>query len=391
MIVTLFLCVLVQDPARRAATVDPASASLSVVLVPAKEGDRGGPRWSPKAASVPLTTRDGALHGSFFLGSKAVTNTKVSPSTDLSERTGAPPFRVSLSRSEGAAHVDMLWIDLDRDGEESPAERLHAEPKETRGKWWSSFQATLSLPTSKGGVRSYPIALWYVEDPREPDAAPALRWTRRGWHAGKLTIGDQPAYVSITERVMDGVFDQRDCWAIARSVDALTRAPSRSMEGHVWLDGVAYRALSIDSDGSAMTFEAFDPGFTEAEEKERADTTKPDREAPRAAAPLAFGKDFAAALAEAKRDGKQLFVDFETTWCGPCKAMDQWVYTAADVVDAGKGFVAVKLDGDEERDLVKKYGVGGYPTMLVLDADGKVLRRAVGYRGVKAMAAWLRN
>lgn len=374
MILTLLLSVLAQEPAPAPAPAEQAPEALAVALLPAKDGALGGPKWSPKAATVKLTTSDAALRGSFDLGSK-----------------GSAPIRVALRKSEGAAHVDLLWLDLDRDGKEAPAEQLRTEPKEVRGKWWSSFEATLSVATSNGGARPYPLALWYVEDPREADAAPALRWTRRGWHVGELQIGGRAAYVSITEGILDGVFDQRDSWAIAREAEALSHSPSRSLEGHVWLDGVAYRSVSIDADGSKLTLEAFDPGFTEADEKARADTTKPDREAPRAAKPLAFGKDLAAALAEAKRDGKQVFVDFETTWCGPCKVMDQVVYTAAEVVEAAKRLIAVKLDGDEHRDLVKKYGVGGYPTMLVLDCEGKVLRRAVGYRGVKALSAWLRG
>ncbi|MFM1870776.1 MAG: hypothetical protein RL398_198 [Planctomycetota bacterium] len=366
--------VLVVALSQVAAPQQPPAMPLVVDLVPAEPAAAGGPRWSPKGASVPLEATNGELHGKFALGSP-----------------GGAAVRVVLRKGEGAERFDRLWIDLDRDGKQADAELLATTPKEQRGKWWSSFAADVPVATSAGGLRPYPLSLWFVEDPQEPGAAPALRWSRRGWHAGELQIGGRPAYVYVTEMVMDGVFDQRDAWAIARSPKELSTAKAPAMESHVWLDGVAYRALSIDADGSKLSFEAFDPGFTEAEEKDRLDTTKPDREAARAAAPLPFGKDLAAALAEANRTGQKVFVDFETTWCGPCKVMDQWVYTAAEVVDAAKPLLAVKLDGDEQRDLVKKYEVGGYPTMLLLDADGKVLRRAVGYRSVKAMAAWLRG
>lgn len=371
---TLALAIAAVLPQQPKAAAESPGGLRSVALAPAAVDAPGGPRWSPKAASVPLVRSGPELAGEFALGA-----------------SGGAPLRVVLRKSDGAEHFDRLWLDLDRDGMASAPELLEAVPKELRGKWWSSFAADVPVPTSAGGVRPYPLSLWFVEDPQEPDAAPVLRWSRRGWHAGELQIGGRPAYVYVTEMVMDGVFDQRDAWAIARSPKELSTAKAPAMESHVWLDGVAYRALSIDADGSKLSFEAFDPGFTEAEEKDRLDTTKPDREAARAAAPLPFGKDLAAALAEANRTGQKVFVDFETTWCGPCKVMDQWVYTAAEVVDAAKPLLAVKLDGDEQRDLVKKYEVGGYPTMLVLDADGKVLRRAVGYRSVKAMAAWLRG
>jgi len=70
--------------------------------------------------------------------------------------------------------------------------------------------------------------------------------------------------------------------------------------------------------------------------------------------------------------------------------MEQLVYSAAAVTQAAAGVAAVKLDGDEQRALVKQYAVTAYPTMLLLDGDGKELRRAVGYRGVAAMIGFLK-
>jgi thiol-disulfide isomerase/thioredoxin len=189
---------------------------------------------------------------------------------------------------------------------------------------------------------------------------------------------------------LDGVFDQRDSWMLARERSKLFGTSSRSLEQHAWLDGVAYRPTSIDPHGRSLAFESFEPGFTEAEEAARADTLAPDRAAPRAEKPLAFGKDLAAALAQAAKDGKRVLVDFETTWCGPCATMNQLVYTSKPVVDAAKDVIAVKLDGDEQRELVKQYKVGAYPTILLLASDGKEVRRAVGYQSVAAMVEMLR-
>jgi thioredoxin-related protein len=68
--------------------------------------------------------------------------------------------------------------------------------------------------------------------------------------------------------------------------------------------------------------------------------------------------------------------------------MDAYVYTAQAVVDAAAGVVPVKRDGDIQRELVKKYAVEAYPTLILLDAEGKELRRAVGYQSVKQMTAF---
>jgi len=70
--------------------------------------------------------------------------------------------------------------------------------------------------------------------------------------------------------------------------------------------------------------------------------------------------------------------------------MDQLVYGAKPVVDAAKDLVAVKVDGDDHKDLVKQYGVTAYPTIVLLDSDGKELRRAVGYRSVAEMVEMLK-
>lgn len=363
-------------PQQPAAVAPPAP--LVAALAPAAAGDKGGPRWSPKGATVPLTLGDQGPTGSFTFGTP-----------------DAPAVTVRLQKSAGAAHYDQLWLDTNRDGKLADDEKLTTTPKEQRGKWWSSFTSEIAIPVAAEAgkpatTRPYPLNLWFVEDPQEPNAQPALRWSRHGWHEGTVEIAGKPALVMITEMEMDGVFDQRDSWALARERSQLFTADSRSMERHVWFDGVAYRPTSIDAHGRSLTFERCDPGMTEAEEKAKADVYKADREAPRAAKPLAFGGDLAAALATAKQDKKRVFIDFQTTWCGPCRQMEQMVYTAAAVVTAADGVIAVKLDGDEQRELVKSYGVAAYPTMLLLDQDGNELKRAVGYRSVAAMVEFFK-
>lgn len=353
-----------------------AAVAIRVALTPTAPTDGTSIPWSPKANSVPLTAAGDVLRGTFPLGPD-----------------GAPPVAVELSRSANATQFDQLAIDNNRDGRFGDDERATATPKEQRGKWWSSFPAsTVQVPFRNGDdtqLQPYPIVFWFVADPQEPDAAPTLRWTRRGWHEGTFAVDGKTGHVLITEMQMDGVFTTADAWQLGADHEAMLKAGSRGLDTHAWVDGRAFRATGVTADGRALTLEAFDPGITEAEERDRADRLKADRTAKRAAAPLAFGKDFDAALAEAARTGKRVFVDFETTWCGPCKQMDQWVYAAADVVAAAADVIAVKLDGDEQRSLVKRFDVKGYPTLLLLDSKGEVVRRAVGYQGVAATVTFL--
>lgn len=87
------------------------------------------------------------------------------------------------------------------------------------------------------------------------------------------------------------------------------------------------------------------------------------------------------AMAKAKAENKLVFMDCYTTWCGPCKMMSKDVFPQ-EVVGTymNANFVSIKMDMEkgEGIDLVKKYDIKGFPTLLFLDTNGKVLHCAVG-------------
>lgn len=107
---------------------------------------------------------------------------------------------------------------------------------------------------------------------------------------------------------------------------------------------------------------------------------KPTKKLP-ASAKVNWRASFPAALAEAKRTGKPLFVDFFTTWCGPCKYLDATTYKNPAFVAESKKWVMVKVDAEKNAanvQLAAKYKIDGYPSMLFLGAGGKETDRAVG-------------
>ncbi|MEZ5162964.1 MAG: thioredoxin family protein [Fimbriimonadaceae bacterium] len=157
------------------------------------------------------------------------------------------------------------------------------------------------------------------------------------------------------------------------------------------MDGKAYRLTKIDPSGLTISFQSFDPGWTQAEEEANRDTLAPDKAAKKAEKPVPFSHNYEEAVVQASKGKKRMLIDFEATWCGPCKTMDELVYTAQDVVDAASGLVCVKVDGDERRDLTEKFNVGAYPTMILLDENGKEIGREVGYRSVNQMVAFLKK
>lgn len=90
---------------------------------------------------------------------------------------------------------------------------------------------------------------------------------------------------------------------------------------------------------------------------------------------------FNQALQEAKGANKLLFIDCYTTWCGPCKMLSNVVFKDSLVADYfNRSFINLKMDMEkgEGSNLRQKYDVRGYPTLLFLDAEGKVVHRLLG-------------
>lgn len=90
--------------------------------------------------------------------------------------------------------------------------------------------------------------------------------------------------------------------------------------------------------------------------------------------------DFNSALKQAEKADKPLMVDFYTDWCGWCKKLDQDTYPDSKVTELSRKFIAVKLNGDKYPDLVKKYKVNGYPSIVFLNSKGVEVSRVVGYQ-----------
>jgi thioredoxin 1 len=105
-----------------------------------------------------------------------------------------------------------------------------------------------------------------------------------------------------------------------------------------------------------------------------------------------------ATLAEAKQSatevGKPIFINLSAVWCGYCKKMKKNIYTDAAVAQAmNAGYILSALDGEksEDAELVSKLGINGFPTLLILDAQGSVLKRNTGYLNTKQLLNFLKK
>ncbi len=97
-----------------------------------------------------------------------------------------------------------------------------------------------------------------------------------------------------------------------------------------------------------------------------------------------------AALAQAKKEGKTVMIDFSADWCPPCKKMEEEAFTDQDIADLLKDTLFVSVDVDHpgaNEKAVDKYKPKGLPTVVFLNADGKVIGRAIGFGGVSSFKA----
>lgn len=122
--------------------------------------------------------------------------------------------------------------------------------------------------------------------------------------------------------------------------------------------------------------------------------------------PKGFTDNMDEALAQAKSSGKYVYACFSgSDWCGWCKKLEGEVFSDKTFDFAGalaKDFVLVFIDSPRDKSLlsahakannkklIKKYGIEGFPTALLLDSNGEQFAET-GYRrgGAKAYVDFL--
>ena len=116
--------------------------------------------------------------------------------------------------------------------------------------------------------------------------------------------------------------------------------------------------------------------------------------------------DYTAALAEAAKENKMVLLDFTgSDWCGWCIKLQKDTFSKPEFKKfAQESLVLVELDfprgktqSDElkkqNEELAEKFGVQGFPTLVLLDPQGKEAARNVGYLqgGPEAFVQWVES
>lgn len=88
------------------------------------------------------------------------------------------------------------------------------------------------------------------------------------------------------------------------------------------------------------------------------------------------------AKALAKETGKLIFIDCYTSWCGPCKRMAATAFKSERVAKLyNENFINLKVEMEKDEDgrpLAIQYKVKAYPTLLFIDANGKLIEKRIG-------------
>jgi thiol:disulfide interchange protein len=103
--------------------------------------------------------------------------------------------------------------------------------------------------------------------------------------------------------------------------------------------------------------------------------------------------DVDAALKQAQKEKKVLFIDFYTSWCTPCKMMEQSVFKDVLVADyMNQNCICIRVNAEKGNGPNMKiaYAVDAYPTMLFYSPNGDEVARKEGSLGIEEFKKYMK-
>nr|WP_308129060.1 thioredoxin family protein [Actinoplanes polyasparticus] len=85
-------------------------------------------------------------------------------------------------------------------------------------------------------------------------------------------------------------------------------------------------------------------------------------------------------------EAQATLLQFSSAFCAPCRAVRR---VSSEVAALVPGVQHVEVDAESHLDAVRALGIWRTPTLLVLDAEGRVAKRATGVPGKPQLIAAL--
>lgn len=94
-------------------------------------------------------------------------------------------------------------------------------------------------------------------------------------------------------------------------------------------------------------------------------------------------------FSQARAEGRRVLLSISASWCHWCHVMDEECFAHPAVIrQLNDRFIPVRVDSDQRPDINSRYNMGGWPTVAVLDEEGRVIAGET-YLPLGPFLAWL--
>lgn len=107
---------------------------------------------------------------------------------------------------------------------------------------------------------------------------------------------------------------------------------------------------------------------------------------------IRWSTDIEQSLQSAAQSGKPVLMEFTASWCAYCIRMEKSTFTDPRVAaQIEQQFVAVRVDADKHKDLVKDLEIEGLPAILIVSPELKIIHRIKGFQTANALLTELKK